>query len=206
MDPSLLLPTASIDEAAAIFVRKVQEVNPKIQIDLIDKAFRFSFNAHKNQIRKSGEPFLAHPVAVALILAEQRLDSVTIAAGLLHDVIEDTAITREIVEENFGEEIGLLVDGVTKIRTFQMKSRQERQAETYRKMLLSMAKDLRVIIIKFADRLHNLRTLKYLSPDRIRAIAAETIDIYAPLAHRLGMARIKWELEDLAFKHLYWDE
>lgn len=206
MDPSLLLPTASIDEAAAIFVRKVQEVNPKVQIDLIDKAFRFSFNAHKNQVRKSGEPFLAHPVAVALILAEQRLDSVTIASGLLHDVIEDTAITREIVEENFGEEIGLLVDGVTKIRTFQMKSRQERQAETYRKMLLSMAKDLRVIIIKFADRLHNLRTLKYLSPDRVRAIAAETLDIYAPLAHRLGMARIKWELEDLAFKHLYWDE
>jgi guanosine-3',5'-bis(diphosphate) 3'-pyrophosphohydrolase len=206
MDPALLLPTASIDEAAAIFVRKVQEVNPKVQIDLIDKAFRFSFNAHKNQVRKSGEPFLAHPVAVALILAEQRLDSVTIASGLLHDVIEDTAITREIVEENFGEEIGLLVDGVTKIRTFQMKSRQERQAETYRKMLLSMAKDLRVIIIKFADRLHNLRTLKYLSPDRIRAIAAETLDIYAPLAHRLGMARIKWELEDLAFKHLYWDE
>lgn len=206
MDPSLFLPTASIDEAAAIFVRKVQEVNPKVQIDLIDKAFRFSFNAHKNQVRKSGEPFLAHPVAVALILAEQRLDSVTIAAGLLHDVIEDTAVTLEIVEENFGQEIGLLVDGVTKIRTFQMKSRQERQAETYRKMLLSMAKDLRVIIIKFADRLHNLRTLKYLSPDRIRAIAAETLDIYAPLAHRLGMARIKWELEDLAFKHLYWDE
>ena len=206
MDTSLFLPTASVDEAAAVFIRKVQEVNPKVQIDLIDKAFRFSFNAHKNQVRKSGEPFLAHPVAVALILAEQRLDSVTISAGLLHDVIEDTAITLEIVEENFGKEVGLLVDGVTKIRTFQMKSRQERQAETYRKMLLSMAKDLRVIIIKFADRLHNLRTLKYLSADRIRAIAAETLDIYAPLAHRLGMARIKWELEDLAFKHLYWDE
>lgn len=206
MDPSLLLPTASIDEAAANFIRKVQEVNPKIQTDLIEKAFRFSFNAHKNQLRKSGEPFLAHPVAVALILAEQKLDTVTISAGLLHDVIEDTHITRENIIENFGEEIGLLVDGVTKIRTFQMKSRQERQAETYRKMLLSMAKDLRVIIIKFADRLHNLRTLKYLSPDRIKAIAAETLDIYAPLAHRLGMARIKWELEDLAFKHLYWDE
>jgi len=206
MDPSLLLPSASVDDAAANFIRKVQEVNPKIQTDLIEKAFRFSFNAHKNQLRKSGEPFLAHPVAVALILAEQKLDTVTISAGLLHDVIEDTLITRENIIEVFGEEIGLLVDGVTKIRTFQMKSRQERQAETYRKMLLSMAKDLRVIIIKFADRLHNLRTLKYLSPDRIKAIAAETLDIYAPLAHRLGMARIKWELEDLAFKHLYWDE
>jgi GTP pyrophosphokinase len=206
MDPSLFLPTASIDDAAAHFIRKVQEVNPKIQTDLIEKAFRFAFIAHKNQLRKSGEPFLAHPVAVALILAEQKLDTVTISAGLLHDVIEDTQITRENIIETFGEEIGLLVDGVTKIRTFQMKSRQERQAETYRKMLLSMAKDLRVIIIKFADRLHNLRTLKYLSPDRIKAIAAETLDIYAPLAHRLGMARIKWELEDLAFKHLYWDE
>lgn len=206
MDHFLFFPTASIDEAASVFIRKVQEVNPKIQVDLIDKAFRFAFTAHKNQIRKSGEPYLAHPVAVALILAEQRLDSVTIASGLLHDVIEDTSISREDLEKNFGKEIGLLVDGVTKIRTFQMKSRQERQAETYRKMLLSMAKDLRVIIIKFADRLHNLRTLKYLPPDRIRAIAAETLDIYAPLAHRLGMARIKWELEDLAFKHLYWDE
>jgi GTP pyrophosphokinase len=206
MDPSLFLPSASVDEAVQVFVKKVQEVNPKIQADLIEKAFRFSWDAHKNQVRKSGEPFLAHPVAVALILAEQRLDSVTIASGLLHDVLEDTATTRDEIVSNFGEEIALLVDGVTKIRTFQMKSRQERQAETYRKMLLSMAKDLRVIIIKFADRLHNLRTLKYLPAERIKAIAAETLDIYAPLAHRLGMARIKWELEDLAFKHLHWDE
>ncbi len=206
MDPSFLLPTASVDEASEYFIRKVQEVNPKIQCDLIEKAFRFSWEAHQNQIRKSGEPFLAHPVAVALILAEQRLDAITIAAGLLHDVLEDTPITREIIAEKFGEEIALLVDGVTKIKTFQMKSRQERQAETYRKMLLSMSKDLRVIIIKFADRLHNLRTLKYLNPERIKEIAAETLDIYAPLAHRLGMARIKWELEDLAFKHLEWDQ
>jgi guanosine-3',5'-bis(diphosphate) 3'-pyrophosphohydrolase len=206
MDPSLLLPTASADEAAQVFIRKVQEVNPKVQIDLVDKAFRFAWDAHRNQMRKSGEPFLAHPVAVALIVAEQRLDSVTIAAALLHDVLEDTSVTRNEIAQGFGEEIALLVDGVTKIRTFQMKSTQERQAETYRKMLLSMAKDLRVIIIKFADRLHNLRTLKYLSPERIKAIANETIDIYAPLAHRLGMARIKWELEDLAFKYLYPDE
>jgi guanosine-3',5'-bis(diphosphate) 3'-pyrophosphohydrolase len=206
MDPSLFLPTASLDDATDFFVKKVQEVNPKIPADLIEKAFRFSWEAHHNQIRKSGEPFLAHPVAVALILAEQRLDAVTIAAGLLHDVLEDTPVTREVIEEQFGAEIALLVDGVTKIKTFQMKSNQERQAETYRKMLLSMSKDLRVIIIKFADRLHNLRTLKYLNPERIKAIAAETLDIYAPLAHRLGMARIKWELEDLAFKHLDWDQ
>jgi GTP diphosphokinase / guanosine-3',5'-bis(diphosphate) 3'-diphosphatase len=206
MDPSLLLPSASIDDATAAFVKKIHDVNPKISTDLIAKAFRFSFAAHKNQLRKSGEPFLAHPVAVALILAEQQLDAVTIAAGLLHDVIEDTATSQESIADQFGEEIALLVDGVTKIRTFQTKSIQERQAETYRKMLLSMAKDLRVIIIKFADRLHNLRTLKYLEPDRIQEIASETLDIYAPLAHRLGMAKIKWELEDLAFKHLYPEE
>jgi guanosine-3',5'-bis(diphosphate) 3'-pyrophosphohydrolase len=206
MDPSLLLPTASLDEAAASFVKRIQEIDPRIQAEFCEKAFRFSWNAHREQVRKSGEPFLAHPVAVAFILAEQKLDPVTIAAGLLHDVLEDTAVTREALAAEFGEEIALLVDGVTKIRTFQMKSMQERQAETYRKMLLSMAKDLRVIIIKFADRLHNLRTLKYLDQDRIQAIASETLDIYAPLAHRLGMAKIKWELEDLAFKHLYPDE
>jgi guanosine-3',5'-bis(diphosphate) 3'-pyrophosphohydrolase len=206
MDPSLLLPTASLDEAAASFVKRIQEIDPRIQPELCEKAFRFSWNAHREQVRKSGEPFLAHPVAVALILVEQKLDPVTIAAGLLHDVLEDTAVTREALAAEFGEEIALLVDGVTKIRTFQTKSMQERQAETYRKMLLSMAKDLRVIIIKFADRLHNLRTLKYLDPERIQAVASETLDIYAPLAHRLGMAKIKWELEDLAFKHLYPDE
>lgn len=206
MDISLFLPSSSVDEAVHQFLDKVLTVNPKVSTDLIEKAFRFSWSAHKDQVRKSGEPFLAHPVAVALILAEQKLDAVTIASGLLHDVLEDTIIPKEDLEREFGHEVAVLVDGVTKIRTFQMKSRQERQAETYRKMLLSMAKDLRVIIIKFADRLHNLRTLKYLKPERIRAIAAETLDIYAPLAHRLGMARIKWELEDLAFKHLYPEE
>ena len=206
MDPSLFLPTASIDEAAASFIRQVQEVNQKVAPELIARAFRFSWNAHKDQLRKSGDPFLAHPVAVALILAEQKLDAVTIAAGLLHDVLEDTQVSREALVQEFGEEIALLVDGVTKIRAFQTSSIRERQAETYRKMLLSMAKDLRVIIIKFADRLHNLRTLKYLDPQRIHDIASETLDIYAPLAHRLGMAKIKWELEDLAFKFLFPDE
>jgi GTP pyrophosphokinase len=206
MDPSLFLPTASIDEATSSFVQKVQEVNQKVAPDLIARAFRFSWNAHKDQVRKSGDPFLAHPVAVALILAEQKLDAVTIAAGLLHDVLEDTPVSREALVQEFGEEIALLVDGVTKIRAFQTASIRERQAETYRKMLLSMAKDLRVIIIKFADRLHNLRTLKYLDPQRIHDIASETLDIYAPLAHRLGMAKIKWELEDLAFKFLFPDE
>jgi GTP diphosphokinase / guanosine-3',5'-bis(diphosphate) 3'-diphosphatase len=194
---------SKLDESAAAFIKQVREVNPKAQLDLIERAYRFSWAAHKDQTRKSGDPFLAHPVSVALILAEQKLDSVTIAAGLLHDVIEDTTISREAIKKEFGDEILLLVEGVTKIQQFQMKSRQERQAESYRKMLLSMAEDIRVIIIKFADRLHNLRTLKYLDPDKIATIASETLDIYAPLAHRLGMAKIKWELEDLAFKYLY---
>ncbi len=202
--PSLLPPAVSdIDESAAAFIKQIAELNPRVSTAVIEKAYRFSWNAHRDQLRKSGEPFLAHPVAVAIILAEQKLDSLTIAAGLLHDVLEDTPITREKIGEEFGEEILLLVEGVTKIQRFQMKSREERQAETYRKMLLSMAEDIRVIIIKFADRLHNLRTLKYLEPAKIRQIAAETLDIYAPLAHRLGMAKIKWELEDLAFKFLY---
>ncbi len=201
--PALPLPVSAADEAAAAFVKQISELNPKTNSALIEKAYRFSWNAHRDQLRKSGEPFLAHPVAVAVILAEQKLDSVTIAAGLLHDVIEDTTITREKIKAEFGEEILQLVEGVTKIARFQMKSREERQAETYRKMLLSMAEDIRVIIIKFADRLHNLRTLKYLEPAKIRQIAAETLDIYAPLAHRLGMAKIKWELEDLGFKFLY---
>jgi guanosine-3',5'-bis(diphosphate) 3'-pyrophosphohydrolase len=200
------LATTSLDESTARYITKVREVNPRIPVDVIEKAYRFSWTAHKDQWRKSGDPFLAHPVAVSLILAEQQLDSVTIAAGLLHDVLEDTAITRENLAAEFGEEITLLVDGVTKIKALQMHSRQERQAESFRKMLLSMSQDLRVIIIKFADRLHNLRTLDYLAPERIKEIAAETLDIYAPLAHRLGMARIKWELEDLAFKHLYGEE
>ena len=193
----------SEDDAAAAFVAQLHSINSRVDSPLIEKAYRFSWHAHLNQVRKSGEPFLAHPVAVALILAEQKLDIATIAAGLLHDVLEDTPVTREQIALEFGETIALLVDGVTKIRKFQMRSHEERQAETYRKMLLSMAQDIRVIIIKFADRLHNLRTLHYLDPTRIHAIAAETLDIYAPLAHRLGMARIKWELEDLAFKYMY---
>jgi GTP pyrophosphokinase len=194
---------SAIDAASTAFVKQIVDLNPKANAALVEKAYRFSWNAHRDQLRKSGEPFLAHPVAVALILAEQKFDTVTIAAGLLHDVLEDTQIPREKIGEEFGQEILLLVEGVTKIQRFQLKSREERQAETYRKMLLSMAEDIRVIIIKFADRLHNLRTLTYLAPAKIRQVAAETLDIYAPLAHRLGMAKIRWELEDLAFKFLY---
>ena len=200
------LPASTPEEAVRQFLDKITEVNPGVSTELLGKAFLYSLEAHKNQLRKSGEPYLAHPVSVAFILAEQKLDSVTIAAGLLHDVLEDTTATKDDLIELFGGEVALLVDGVTKIRAIQMKTREERQAETYRKMLLSMAKDLRVIIIKFADRVHNLRTLNYLPPEKIRAIATETLDVYSPLAMRLGMAKIKSELDDLAFKHLHPDE
>jgi len=199
----LFTPSITEKESTARFLNKIREINPRLKTNLIKKAYQFSYNAHKDQRRVSGEPFLAHPVAVALILIEQNLDPVTISAGLLHDVLEDTTVSFETLKEQFGEEIALLVDGVTKIDYLQAKSHYQRQVETYRKMLLSMARDLRVIIIKFADRLHNLRTLHYLPVNKRKTIASETLDIYAPLAHRLGMARMKWEMEDLAFKHLH---
>jgi GTP pyrophosphokinase len=199
--------SASTPEAAADrFLEKILEVNPGVSTELIRKAFLFSWDAHSGQRRKSGEPYLVHPVSVAFILAEQKLDAVTIAAGLLHDVLEDTQATGEELANLFGGDVALLVDGVTKIRALQMNTRRQHQAETYRKMLLSMAKDLRVIIIKFADRIHNLRTLGFLEPKKIKAIATETLDIYSPLALRLGMAKIRCELEDLAFKHLHPEE
>jgi len=200
------LPASTPEAAVEEFLNKISEVNPGVSTELIRKAFLFSWNAHSGQRRKSGEPYLVHPVSVAFILAEQRLDAVTIAAGLLHDVLEDTPATREDIAGLFGDDVALLVDGVTKIRALQMNTRKQHQAETYRKMLLSMAKDLRVIIIKFADRIHNLRTLNYLEPAKIKAIATETLDIYSPLALRLGMAKIRCELEDLAFKHLHPEE
>lgn len=202
-DVASIASAADIDTACEAFIGKVREANPGVQTDLIERAFRRSWDAHRDQRRKSGEPYLAHPVAVALILAEQRLDSITIAAGLLHDVLEDTSITREQLASDFGDQVALLVDGVTKIQGIHLESVRERKAETYRKMLLSMAQDVRVIIIKFADRLHNLRTLRYLEPAQIEAISRETLDIYAPLAHRLGMARMRWDLEDLAFRYLH---
>lgn len=202
-DGMLVLPSSTVDASCEALLERIGDVNPGVPLETIEKAFRFSWEAHRDQRRKSGEPFLAHPVAVSLILAEQRLDAVTISAGLLHDVLEDTPVTREELEQHFGTQVALLVDGVTKIQAFHVQNVRERQAETYRKMLLSMAQDVRVIIIKFADRLHNLRTLRYLPKDRIEAISRETLDIYAPLAHRLGMARMRWDLEDLAFKNLH---
>jgi guanosine-3',5'-bis(diphosphate) 3'-pyrophosphohydrolase len=169
---------------------------------LIDKAYAFSRRAHSGQRRASGEAFIEHPVAVAAILAELGLDPITVAAGLLHDVVEDTAATLDDLRGEFGEEIAFLVDGVTKLSRIPFGSAVEAQAENLRKMFLAMAHDIRVILIKLADRLHNMRTLDSLEESRRRAIALETLEIFAPVAHRLGIFRIKWQLEDLALKHL----
>ncbi|RKY53871.1 MAG: (p)ppGpp synthetase [Candidatus Neomarinimicrobiota bacterium] len=169
---------------------------------LLRSAYKFAYEAHKNQLRKSGAPYIEHCLEVAKILTELRMDTITVAAGLLHDVVEDTGVSIDEVKEKFGEEIGQLVDGVTKISELKFQSQAEKQAENFRKMIFSMARDLRVIMIKFADRLHNMRTIQYLPPKKIERIALETREVYAPLAHRFGIARIKWELEDLSLKAL----
>jgi len=174
----------------------------KLDTELLVRAFRFTDRAHAGQTRSSGEPYVTHVIEVARILADLQLDSATVASALLHDVVEDTGITIADVEREFGAEIAQIVDGLTKIANLPLTSSQERQAENYRKLLLSIAKDARVILIKLADRLHNMRTLDFLTPERQRRIALETRDLYAPLAHRFGMAKVRWELEDLAFKYL----
>jgi GTP diphosphokinase / guanosine-3',5'-bis(diphosphate) 3'-diphosphatase len=178
----------------------------RLDRELLQRAYRYSARAHTGQKRRSGEDYVVHCVQVARILADLQLDSTTIAAGLIHDVVEDTAITVPDVEREFGPEIAQIVDGLTKIGTLPFTSKEERQAETYRKLLLSVARDARVIIIKLADRLHNMRTLDWMPEDKKRLIAQETRDIYAPLAHRFGMAKVRWELEDLAFKYLEADD
>ena len=174
----------------------------RLDADLIARAFKFSERAHYGQKRSSGAPYLHHCVEVAKILAELHLDSSTVACGLIHDVVEDTAVTVADVAAEFGKEIAAIVDGVTKIGNISFQSREERQVENYRKLLLSIAKDVRVILIKLADRLHNMRTLDYLPEEKRRRIAQETMDLYAPLAHRFGMAQMRWELEDLSFKYI----
>ena len=181
-------------------------VAERLDADLLVRAYQFSDRAHAGQTRKSGERYVTHCVEVAAILAELGLDSVTVASGLIHDVVEDTTITVADVEQEFGREVAQIVDGLTKISTLSFTSAQERQVENYRKLLLSVAKDARVVIIKLADRLHNMRTLDWLSEEKQRRIAQETRDLYAPLAHRFGMARVRWELEDLSFKYLERDE
>ncbi|MFN8035960.1 MAG: bifunctional (p)ppGpp synthetase/guanosine-3',5'-bis(diphosphate) 3'-pyrophosphohydrolase [Acidimicrobiia bacterium] len=170
---------------------------------LIERAFAIARKAHQDQVRRSGEPYIAHPVGVATILAELGLDDVTIAGALLHDAVEDTSVTSEEIEEEFGEDVAAIVDGVTKLDRLQFDSREAQQAATLRKMLVAMAKDIRVLLIKLADRLHNMRTIASLPDDKQHRIAQETLDIYAPLAHRLGIADVKWQLEDLAFAVLH---
>ncbi|HEY4216959.1 MAG TPA: bifunctional (p)ppGpp synthetase/guanosine-3',5'-bis(diphosphate) 3'-pyrophosphohydrolase [Gemmatimonadaceae bacterium] len=182
-------------------------LHDKLDRDILLRAYRFSEAAHRGQLRNSGDPYITHSVEVAKILADLQLDSTTVASGLLHDVIEDTSYTLADVEAEFGKEVAAIVDGLTKIAKLPTGgSSQDRQVESYRKLLLSIAKDARVIIVKLADRLHNMRTLDWLPPEKRRRIAQETRDLYAPLAHRFGMAKLRWELEDLAFKHLESDE
>lgn len=183
-------------------LNRIQSYTSDPDLDLITRAYEFAQKAHEGQFRESGEPYFTHPVEVAEILAELELDVTSIAAALLHDVVEDTDIPLEKIEAGFGAQVALLVNGVTKLTKIDFKSKEEHQAESLRKMFLAMAKDIRVILIKLADRLHNMRTLKYTAPDKQLRKAEETIEIYAPLAHRLGMSKVKWELEDLSFRYL----
>lgn len=181
---------------------QIQQYNPNSDLSLIIKAYNFAEAAHEGQVRKSGEKYFVHPVEVARILAELEMDDSTIVAGLLHDVIEDTKYSYEQIKKEFSEEIAILVEGVTKLGNFTYETKEERQAESLRKMFIAMAKDIRVIIIKLADRLHNMRTLKYMNENKKKEKAMETIEIYAPIAHRLGISKIKWELEDLSLRYI----
>ena len=183
-------------------IEEIPKYQPGADLAVLERAYRFSERSHRGQQRASGEPYLSHPLEVASLLVAFKMDVTTVTAGLLHDVLEDTGATKAELEREFGKEIAELVDGVTKLGKLAFSSREERQAENFRKMLVAMARDLRVLMIKMADRLHNMRTLDYLAQDRGRKIAQETLDIYAPLAHRLGMAKVKAELEDLALRTL----
>lgn len=184
---------------------KIDKVG-NIDKELVVKAYNVAAEAHKGQFRLSGEPYVIHPIEVATILVDIGMDTATIVAALLHDVVEDTDTTYEDIEAEFGHEVAELVEGVTKLGKIEYKSREEEQADNIRKMVLAMAKDIRVVMIKLADRLHNMRTLRFKSPEKQKEKAKEVFDIYAPLAHRLGMFRIKWELEDLAFRYMYPDD
>jgi GTP diphosphokinase / guanosine-3',5'-bis(diphosphate) 3'-diphosphatase len=181
-------------------IEEIPKYQPGADLDLVNRAYRFSEKSHEGQQRASGEPYLSHPLEVAGLLVDFKMDVTTVIAGLLHDVLEDTRATKDDLAREFGPEIAELVDGVTKIGKLAFSSREERQAENFRKMVVAMAHDLRVLMIKLADRLHNMRTLDYLAPEKAKKIAQETLDIYAPLAHRLGMAKVKAELEDLALR------
>lgn len=184
-------------------ITRIRKYHPSADISLVEKAYNIARTFHKDQVRKSGEPYIIHPLCVAIILADMEMDKETIAAGILHDVVEDTVMTGEEIREQFGPDVELLVDGVTKLSKLQLSNdKLDAQAENLRKMFLAMAKDIRVIMIKLADRLHNMRTLQYMRPEKQQEKAKETLEIYAPLAHRLGISKIKVELDDLSLKYL----
>ena len=187
-------------------IDKVSEVYPDADLDIIDRAYIYSARVHDGQVRLSGEPYLSHPLEVAFILANMNMDTVSIAAALLHDVVEDTHASIESVKEIFGDQVAHLVSGVTKLSILTFDSSEQRQAESIRRMLLAMADDIRVILIKLADRLHNMRTLQYHKESKQKKIAQETLDIYAPLAARLGIHWIKKELQDSSFKYIFPEE
>ena len=190
------------EEALKEFMDYVHSYLGDDECDQIMKAFTLADKAHEGQFRASGEPYIMHPLAVAEILAHLQIDHITLIAALLHDVVEDTEYTKEDIEKLFGAEVAFLVDGVTKLNQFQYETKEDRQMENYRKMILAMAKDVRVVVIKLGDRLHNMRTLKHMRSDKQNRIAKETLEIFAPLAHRLGIFNVKWELEDLSFRYL----
>ena len=189
-----------------ILDKQVENYGKMANLELIKKAYNTAKEKHKNQLRKSGEPYIIHPMNVAYIVSSLGLDDETVCAALLHDVIEDTDFTVEDLKKEFGDSIAEMVIGVTKLENIKFASIEERQVENYKRMFLAMGKDIRVILIKLADRLHNMRTLKYVPRERQIDNAQETLDLYAPLANRLGVYSMKWELEDLAFKYLHPDE
>ena len=201
--PSSVLDPPQVEELYRTLEEKVRALRPKEDLKGLDQAYRFAAEHHKNQRRKSGEPYIAHPLAVTHLLADMQMDLVCLQTGLLHDVLEDTSAKPEQIREQFGEDVARCVDGVTKLSKIKMANREDRQAESLRKMLLAMTGDIRVIIVKLADRLHNMRTIGWLSRERQEAIAQETIDVYAPIAHRLGMGKVRGELEDLSFQALH---